>query len=139
MDPLSITASVLTLLAAANKVAKGLDKLASIKGAPAAILALNNEVSDLRLVLGEAEPLLQKYGQATHSSIGGDTSLKSSIDRAKVRLVDLESIIANRLMTRMGTKNKLGWLYEQDKVQRAMSDVRAAKENVNTMLGVATT
>lgn len=57
MDPLSITASVLTLVTAANKVAKGLDNLASIKGAPAAVLALNNELSDLRLVLTEAEPL----------------------------------------------------------------------------------
>ena len=139
MDPLSITASVLTLLAAANQVAKGLDKLASIKGAPAAVLALNNEVSDLRLVLCEAEPLLQKHGRTAISPVTGDNSLKLSIDRAKERLMDLESIIGNRLMRRMGTKNKLGWLYEQDKVQKALGDVHTARENITTMLGVVTT
>ena len=66
MDPLSITASALTLLAATKQVAMGLDKLASIKGAPAAVLALNNEVSDLRLVLSEAEPLLQESRAYVH-------------------------------------------------------------------------
>ena len=51
MDPPFITTSVFTPLVVANQVAKGLDKLASIKGASAAVLARNNEVSDLRLVL----------------------------------------------------------------------------------------
>lgn len=139
MDPLSITTSVLTLLAAANQVAKGLDKLASIKGAPAAVLALNNEVSDLRLVLCEAEPLLQKHVHTAVSPLTGDRTLQLSIDRAKERLTDLESVVGNRLMRRMGTKDRLGWLYEQDKVQKALSDVRTAKANVTTMLGVVTT
>ena len=139
MDPLSITASVLTLLTAANQVAKGLDKLASIKGAPAAVLALNNELSDLRLVLAEAEPLLQKYAYTAVSSTAGDRTLQRSIDKAKGRLADLESIIGNRLMRRMGTRDRIGWLYEQDRVQKALTDVRTAKANITAMLGVATT
>ena len=82
MDPLFITASVFPLLAAANQVAKGLDKLASIQGAPAAVLALNNEVSDLRLVLCEAEPLLQKHLHTAVSPLTGGRTLQYSIDRA---------------------------------------------------------
>ena len=39
----------------------------------------------------------------------------------------------------MGTKDRLGWLYERDKVQKALSDVRTAKANVTTTLGVVTT
>lgn len=139
MDPLSITASVLTLLTAANKVAKGLDKLASIKGAPAAVLALNNELSDLRLVLTEAEPLLQRHAHTAVSLTSGSRTLQLSIDKAKGRLADLESIVGNRLMRRMGTRDRLGWLYEQDRVQKALTDVRTAKANVTAMLGVATT
>ncbi|KAG8531764.1 uncharacterized protein KY384_003400 [Bacidia gigantensis] len=139
MDPVSFAASLLTLLAAANHVAKGLDKLASIRGAPLAVLALNNEVSDLRLVLCEAEPLLEKHKGATISSAIENQSLLSSIERAKDRLMELESIIGNRLMRRMGTKDKLGWLYEQDKVQKALLDVQKAKSNVTTMLGIVTT
>ena len=139
MDPLSITASVLTLLAAANSVAKGLNKLASIRGAPAAVLALNNEVSDLRLVLIEAEPLLKRHADTAVSPMTGDRTLQLSIDKAKERLTDLESIIGNRLMRRMGTRDKIGWFYEQDRVQKALTDVRAAKGNITTMLGVAST
>ena len=139
MDPLSITTSVLTLLTAANKVAKGLDKLASIKGAPAAVLALNNEVSDLRLVHCEAELLLQKHAHTAIPPMTGDRTLQHSVDQAKERLTDLESIIGNRLMRRMGTKDRLGWLYEQDKVQKALTDVRTAKASVTAMLGVVTT
>lgn len=139
MDPLSITASVLTLLTAANKVAKGLDKLASIKGAPAAVLALNNELSDLRLILAEAEPLLQRHAHTALSPMTGSRTLQLSIDKAKGRLADLESIVGNRLMRRMGTRDRMGWLYEQDRVQKALTDVRTAKENVTAMLGVVTT
>ena len=139
MDPLSITVSVLTLLTTANKVAKGLDKLASIKGAPAAVLALNNELSDLRLVLHEAEPLLQKHARIADSLTAGDRVLQLNIDQAKERLTDLELIIGNRLMRRMGTKDRLGWLYEQDRVQKALNDVRTARTSVTAMLGVVTT
>ena len=137
MDPLSITASVLTLLTAANKVAKGLEKLASIRGAPAAVLALNNELSDLRLVLAEAEPLLQRHAHSAFFPATRGRTVQLSIDKAKGRLADLESIIGNRLMRRMGTRDRLGWLYEQDRVQKALTDVRTAKENVTAMLGVA--
>ncbi len=139
MEPVGFAASVLTLLAAANQVAKGLDKLASIKEAPAAVLALNNEVSEIRLILCEAQPLLQKYENTVASSTDGDRSLQTSIDRAKARLLDLQSIVGNRLMRRMGTRDRFGWLYEQDKIQKALNDVRAAREKVTMMLGVVTT
>lgn len=139
MEAVGFAASVLTLLAAANQVAKGLDKLASIKKAPDAVLALNNEVSEIRLILCEAQPLLQKYESTVVSSVSEDRSLQVSIDRAKERLEDLQSIVGNRLMRRMGTRDRFGWLYEQDKVQKALKDVRAAREKVTTMLGVVTT
>ena len=107
MDPLSITVSIVALIGAAQQVAVGLNKLASLRGAPAAVLALNNELSDLRLVLSEAEPLLLKHGRAAAASqtatstIANDTRLKLSIERAKDKLMELESIIQNRLMTRL--------------------------------------
>ena len=119
-DPLSITASVLTLLAAANYVATGLDRLASLRGAPSAVQALNNELTDLRLALCEAEPLLQKHGEAKIRSAFQDVSWQPTLDRAKDRLADLDSIVGNRLLARMGTRDRLGWMFEQDKVQRAL-------------------
>ncbi|MCJ1261129.1 hypothetical protein MMC22_000993 [Lobaria immixta] len=144
MDPLSITVATLALIGAANQVAVGLNKLASLKGAPAAILALNNEVSDLRLVLQETEPLLLKHKQA--DGLGQpnfppkmvDATFLRSMDRAKEKLLDLESVIQNRLMTRMGAIDKLGWLREQDKVRKAQADLRTVRLNITAALGVVT-
>ena len=144
MDPLSVTVSIVALIGAAQHVAVGLNKLASLRGAPAAVLALNNELSDLRLVLSEAEPLLLKHGRATAASqtaistIANDTRLKLSIEGARDKLVELESIIQNRLMTRMGAIDRLGWLKEQDKIRKALHDFRILRLNITVMLGVVT-
>lgn len=144
MDPLSITVATLALIGAANQVAVGLNKLASLKGAPAAILALNNELSDLRLVLQETEPLLLKHKQAAGSGQPSfppkmiDATFLRSMDRAKEKLLDLESVVQNRLMTRMGAIDKLGWLREQDKVRKAQVDLRTVRLNITAALGVVT-
>ena len=144
MDPLSITASLIALIGAAESIAVGINKLASLRNAPASVLALNNELSDLRLVLREVEPLLQKHYQAladTQSSrfpASGKSTLLISIQRAKVKLVELESIVQSRLMVRMGIRDKLAWTYEQDKIIRAKDDLRTARLNIAAALGVVT-
>jgi len=138
MDPLSIAASIVGLIAAANQVAVGLNKLASLRGAPAAVLQLNNEVSDLRLVLSGAEPLLYKHDQIAASRGSGNPAVQLSIERAKKRLADLESVVLNRLMTRMGIIDRLGWLKEQDKIQAALVDLRTARLHITAMVGVVT-
>lgn len=48
MDPLSITASVITVLAATGKVGEGLEKLWALKGAPHELLALVHRALDNR-------------------------------------------------------------------------------------------
>lgn len=125
-------------------MAVGLNKLASLKGAPAAVLALNNEVSDLRLVWQETEPLLLKHNHAPASRQPAfppksvDATFLLSMERAKDKLLDLESVIQNRLMTRMGGIDKLGWLREQDKVRKAHVDLRTVRLNITAVLGVVT-
>ena len=144
MDPLSISVSIVALIGAAQQVAVGLNKLASLRGSPAAVLALNNELSDLRLVLSEAEPLLLKHGRATFASqtaastVANDTRLKLSIEGAKDKLVEMESIIQNRLMTRLGAIDKIGWLKEQDRIRKALEDIRIVRLNITAMLGIVT-
>jgi hypothetical protein len=45
MDPLSVSASILTLLSAAQSVLNGLESLRALGNAPAELLKLLNEVS----------------------------------------------------------------------------------------------
>ena len=54
MEPLGAVASILTVLGAASSISQSLGSLITLlRGIPDAILALNNEVSDLQLILGE--------------------------------------------------------------------------------------
>lgn len=46
MDPLSISASIAALIGAATTVVRGLDKLQTLRHAPAELKALLNEVSE---------------------------------------------------------------------------------------------
>ena len=138
MDPLSISASIVALIGAAKGVAVGIDKLASLRGAPAAVLQLNNEVSELRLVLDVAESLLRKHDETAPREDNKDNTLQLSVGRATERLTELESVVTNRLFSRMGVFDRLGWLKEQDKIQRALADLRTARLNIIAMLGVVT-
>ena len=131
MDPLSISAAIVALIGAANHVAIDLNKLSSLKGASAAILQLNNEVSDLRLILQETEPLLLRHKQAASPGLATKATasvdeplLLISIERARNNLTDVESLIQNRLMNRIGAIDKLGWLVDQDKVRKAKENIR---------------
>ena len=50
-DPLSITASVIAILGAADSVRKVLSKIRLLNASPDELLALINEVSDFKVVL----------------------------------------------------------------------------------------
>ena len=52
-DPLSITASIIAVIGAAEGVGKTLTKIRNIRNAPTELLALINEVSDLRTILND--------------------------------------------------------------------------------------
>lgn len=136
MDPLSITAGIIALIGAANQVAVGLNKLASMREAPDAVRALNNEVSDLRLVLDDAEPLLRKHERMSRPNAPGDSKFLLGLEHGKERLAELETLIQNRLFTRMGKIDRFGWLFEQNKVQRALVDIRAVRLSIVARLAL---
>ena len=54
-DPLSITASIIAVVGAAECVTKTLAKIRSIRNAPDELLALINEVSDLKIILSDIQ------------------------------------------------------------------------------------
>ncbi|KAK1832451.1 ankyrin repeat-containing domain protein [Podospora conica] len=61
MDPLSITASVLTLMTAVAATCQGIDTLREVRNAPAQVTEVLNEVTDLRLVLAVAEDAIYSF------------------------------------------------------------------------------
>ena len=53
MEPLSVAANIIAVLGAGGAIINTLDQANSIRQAPDIVLALNNEISDLRLIVHE--------------------------------------------------------------------------------------
>ena len=141
MDPLSLTASIIAVLGASATVASGIEKIISMRNAPDAILALNNEVADFQLVVGMIHELLQDYNSSnsTESAVYTE-SLTSVLVRAKQKLLELDMLIQYRLMTG-GTKqdfNRIAWVREHRKVKALQDEIRSIRMNLVAVIGVLT-
>lgn len=144
-DPLSIAAGIITVIGAAEAVAKGLGKLISLKGLPSTFVALNNEISDLRLVVQEVDGFLLDNGQLSvhgrkicESSVNGIKSLQSNLDNAKGKLLALERMITHDLTNADGSPDRFKWLREENKLRRLQEDNRNLRLNIGTALGILT-
>ena len=97
MDPLSISASVLTLLGAGGTLSKLLRKGIDLKNAPDVLRALNDEVSELQSTANDVNDLL--WTATRESDDPPPKSLISSLNRVKSILLQLESYISYQLTT----------------------------------------
>ena len=138
MDPLSVTAGIVAVVGAASSVGRTLGKLASLRGAPDTIRALNNEIEDLRLILQEIDTLLRREidssGPSHHQSLSG------SLQRAKDKLLELEGILEYQIMTvddcGNTAVNRFGWARQQTQIQRIQVDLRAIRLDLVAALGL---
>ena len=145
MDPLSLTASIITLLGTGNAIVCGLEQLASLRQAPNTILALNNEISDFRLVALEANTILREHQDQTHKGSTNSLfaiNLGPILDHAREKLLELEKLLEYRL-TSPGANgearlNRLAWFYQQNKFKQIQEDFRSIKVNVVAAIGILT-
>ena len=141
MDPLSVTASIITLLAAGGSIVDGLEKLASLREAPDIILALNNEISDFRVVIFEiANYLQQEPIQSLPNAQGFHTNILPLLNRARDKLDELEALIEYKLVLPRNDGNirlnKTGWIWERQKVKRIQEEIRSVKISLVATVGV---
>ena len=95
-DPLSITASIIAVIGAAEGLSKTIAKIRNIQNAPSELLALTNEISDLRLVLGEVE----SYITQTQLQMPSEPlqTMSGLLERGKAYLSELEQIFQRRIV-----------------------------------------
>lgn len=136
MDPLSLTASIVAVIGAADTMGKGLRRIVALKDVPDIILALNNEVAELRVLLQEIDSLLFGRHQSTASRQYLHSSLLPNVLRAKDKLRALESLLEHRLKKTDGGIDKIAWLRVEDKVRRIQKELRETRLNINTALSV---
>ena len=97
MDPLAISASVITLLGAGGTLPKLLRKGIDLKNAPDVLQALNDEVSELQSTANDVNDLLWTANRDFDDP--PPKSLSSSLSRVKSILLQLESYISYQLTT----------------------------------------
>ena len=143
MDPLSVTASIITIIGVGGNIAKTLAKLASQKDAPDFILLLNNELADLHLVVLAIQNIYQKHqidtdARAPHLPI--DNSITSALTQAQQTATVLQALY-NRINAASGQsrvtslKTKL-WLLEPRNARKVHEDLRNARLKLAAALGL---
>ena len=129
MDPLSFTASIITVLGVGGQVANTIKRLASLKDASDVVLALNNEISDLRLTV---MAIRYEFERQETSEITADASITSSLEQANEKVHELETLqnrLAKVVPEANGTtvKKRVTWLREQKTIQRLQHDLRGIR------------
>ena len=143
MDPLSLTASIIAIIGITGQTAKSIKKLASIKGAPDLILALNNEISDIRLIIIAIQDVFEKQ-QTTGipfpgyraSEVNIDASVISALEQANGTVLQLEELHNRLTPFSSGLSDKITWLREQNKLKLMQEDLRNARLKLAAVLGV---
>ena len=136
MDPLSLTASIIAILGVSGQVGGVIRKLASVRGAPDILRALNNEITDLRLVVTSIQDAFQRQRTTTLppsvTGSGYHASITSSLQQALDKVHELEALY-HRL--RPITPNASGllklspvrWAREQSKVLQLRDDLKIVR------------
>ena len=126
MDPLSITASIITLLGTGGIIAKGFRKVRGLKNAPSILLQLNNEVSELTLLVQAVEEVYRWHRTAWASSTQ-EAVLCGALERARHVVLDLEKLVENALTRRAS------WISSFDKIKEMKTTVRATRDELITV------
>ena len=144
MDPLSLTASIIAVIGTGGEVAKAIKKLASLKGAPNLVLALNNEISDLLLLVFAIQDVFQRQeasGVLSPDNAPAATAITSTLKQANDKVLELK-VLHQRLAALMigpagfTVRHKASMLREQENVKKMQEDFRTVRMKLSTALGI---
>ena len=149
MDPLSLTASILTVVGAGAQTIKLLRKVASCRNTPPVALALDNELSDLRLSVLAIEELLLGRSKDFDAPSIHDAARRSnmiaivmrSLERGNELVVEVTSVLDPLLEFSLrsdasGPKKWINWLKEEKKLKTLRDDIHSVRVGLNTALGI---
>ena len=140
-DPLSITASIIAVVGAAEGVTKTLAKIKSIRNAPDELLALINEVSDLRIILSDMQNYLTQNTQRPQISQEELQNISTLINRAKKKLLELDQLIQYRLVKPESNSHQIKvfrreWLRAKNTIEKFRQSLRDIKLNIMAQMMV---
>ena len=141
MDPLSITASIVGIVAAAASTGRAFEELRRLcKALPGRLHALSNEVSDIELVLHQVASVLEKR---TGDPIleEQEQHIRHLLNQAGSKLRELRTIV--EVFTNVAKTTKVpfmqayAWRRNQPRLQVLQEDINTVKCSLNIMLGAS--
>ena len=140
-DPLSITAGIVAVVGAAGGITKTLGKIKDLRNAPDELLALINEVSDLRLILNDLQHYILQNTQRQQILQEELQHLSILVGRAKDKLLQLDELIQYRLVKPDSIfgeikVSKREWARARSSIVRFQQSLRDIRLNIATHMVV---
>ena len=141
-DPLSIIASIIAVLGAAESAGKTLNRIRDMMNAPDEVLALGNEISDLTVVLKHVETYVTGANGAV-ISLEHLEHLSLLVKRAHSKLAQLGQIMHDHLpesrrADRRRSPLRLSWALLKTKVNGFRVDLRDIKLSMIVQMSTVT-
>ncbi|KAL9625670.1 MAG: hypothetical protein Q9204_007777 [Flavoplaca sp. TL-2023a] len=140
-EALAITVSVIALINTSRKTVAAIAKLIELRQATGILLALNNELVNLQLVIEDIDNLAQRFHDVLYEAF--TPSFHRSIERTREVLLALDTLIAYRL-TKPGGQDRLSrvdrsvWFRSQVRVEGMMQDVRDCRIKLTNAMAINT-
>ena len=133
---LSLAASIIAVLGAAEGVAKALSEVRSIRNAPDEVLALNNEVSDLQVIIGDVQGYIRNTPES-HISQEHLQHLLAFLNQAKEKLLQLDRLIHYNVLKPQSSPDhikisKIEWLKAVNTIDKFRQSLRNTRLNIVT-------
>lgn len=119
MDPLSITASLIAVIGAAQRVTKGLKVLKSVEEAPESLQRLLEDVSMFTTVLQAIQTACPVKQQKF-------LGLEPALSRAKAKLLEIDTLITY-VLTKPGESDKVDrwqWIRKREKISTLRQELQ---------------
>lgn len=140
MDPLSITASTLTVLTALEAA---FQLMKSFHDAPAHLEALNNEIADLTATVTETAQVLKDSQNKADPLVDNGSHLTLAVSSIRAKAQELENLFRSCLIPPLSASgetklSRFTWLKVKSKVQRLQAELRDGRLNLSNALATFT-
>ena len=138
-DPLSITASFITVISAVEGISKTFAMIRNVRHAPSEVLALINELSDLRSILEDIERYIIRDTNRLLLPPEQMQTISTLVDKSKDYLLELDQVIQYRLVKVNSTSaelrvSRLKWIAAKQTIGRLRLGLRDIRLNLVTQM-----
>ena len=140
MDPLSITASTLTVL---STLETAFQLIKSYRDAPVQLEALNNEITDITAIVTEVARVVNKFQSKIESSSEEASNLAATLSDIREKGRELEALFRSCVTLPSSASDaakvsRISWLRIESKVQRIQTELRDSRLRLSIALATFT-